>query len=130
MRILAAVVDDMVTHAKQAAPHECCGLLLARGGVVVEAVRARNVQASPTRYLVDPVDHFAAIRRARAEGMHVAAAYHSHPAAPARPSATDVAEAHDPELLYVIVSLEGSGEDVQAWRIIEGRAHPVPMERL
>ena len=128
MLIRAAAVEEIVTHARQAAPEECCGLLLARGGVVVEAVRARNVLASPTRYQVDPVDHFAALRRARAEGMQVAGAYHSHPAGPARPSATDVAEAHDPELLCVIVSLEGGGADVRAWRIIDGTAHVVQLE--
>ena len=97
----------IVAHARDELPNECCGLLLARDGVIVEAVRARNTLASPSAYLLHPEDHFAAIRRARREGLAVAGAYHSHPRSPAVPSPRDIAEAHDPDLLYVIVSPEG-----------------------
>ena len=38
------------------------------------------------RYEVAPEDHFAAVRAARADGLEVIGAYHSHPASPAEPS--------------------------------------------
>jgi [CysO sulfur-carrier protein]-S-L-cysteine hydrolase len=128
VKVLGLVLADIVAHAREAAPAECCGLLLERDGVVFESVRVRNALASRTRYLVHPEDHFSVLRRARLEGLRIGAAYHSHPAAPARPSATDVAEANDPDLVHVIVSLAGGAEDVKAWRIAGGAAEPVHME--
>jgi proteasome lid subunit RPN8/RPN11 len=103
------VIDALVRHARDEAPNECCGLLVGHPTRVEEAVRARNLTPTPTRYLVDPADHFAALRRARARGASVIGAYHSHPASPAIPSPTDLAEALYTEFLYVIVSLADAG---------------------
>ena len=59
--------DAVVAHAREAAPDECCGLLLGRKDAIVEAIRARNIAADPaTRFVIDPADHFGAIRTARA----------------------------------------------------------------
>ena len=81
------------------------GLLVGRRGAVERAVRARNLEAGPTRYLIDPQDHFAAMKGARAEGRQVIGAYHSHPAGAAVPSPSDIAEASGgPDFLYVIVA--------------------------
>src|SRR4051812_37317480 len=101
----ADVVAAMIAHANDELPNECCGLLVGRRGAVVRAVRARNLEAGPTRYLIDPKDHFAAMKAARAEGLHVIGAYHSHPAGAPVPSNSDVAEARSgSDFLYVIVS--------------------------
>ena len=109
----------MLAHARQEAPRECCGLLVGRGASIVRSVRARNLDARATRYLIDPGDHFAAIRSARTEGLDVVGAYHSHPSSPPIPSATDIAEADSGrDFLYVIVS--PIGNDVRAYRIEEG----------
>jgi proteasome lid subunit RPN8/RPN11 len=128
IRIRAAVVDAMISHAREDAPLECCGLLLGAGGLVNECVRTRNARASETAYLVDPTDHFAALRRAREDGRAVIGAYHSHPRSPAIPSPTDLAEAHDAELLYVIVSLAEAGfPDVRGYRLEGGNFVPTPL---
>lgn len=106
----------MIAHAREEAPRECCGLLIGRGTAVAHAVRARNLDPKATRYLIDPQDHFAAIRAARADGFDVVGAYHSHPASAPVPSATDISEANSgPDFLYVIVSPET--EDVRGYRI-------------
>jgi proteasome lid subunit RPN8/RPN11 len=97
--------DAIIAHARAEAPLECCGLLLGATGVVEEACRTRNVRRSQTAYLVDPADHFAAIRKARRSGQAILGAYHSHPRAPAVPSPTDLQEAWNAGFLYVIVSL-------------------------
>src|SRR5580765_8772564 len=82
-----------VAHAREAAPDECCGLLLGRGDQIVEAARARNVADDPTtRFLIDPADHFAAIRGGRERGLEVIGFYHSHPASAPDPSPRDLAE--------------------------------------
>jgi [CysO sulfur-carrier protein]-S-L-cysteine hydrolase len=130
VRILAGAIAAMVAHAREDAPDECCGLLLACGDTIHEAVRTRNAKRSPSAYLVHPEDHVAALKRARQEGTRVAGAYHSHPRSAACPSATDVAEAYDPELLHVIVSLAGAGGEVRAWRIAGGEAQPVEFEEV
>jgi proteasome lid subunit RPN8/RPN11 len=122
----AAVVREMLAHARDEAPRECCGLLVGKGDSVARSVRARNVDAKATRYLVDPEDHFAAISAARAEGLEVVGAYHSHPASTPVPSSTDVAEANSgSDFLYVIVSLVN--DDVRAYRIDAGVWKPLAL---
>ena len=90
------------THAREAWPYECCGLLLGTPATIDTAYRARNADQSRTRYLVCPEDHFAAIRFARSQGLEVVGAYHSHPAGRPHPSATDRDEAHGDGFTYVI----------------------------
>src|SRR3954471_11793983 len=111
----------MVAHAREAAPLECCGLLLGRGDEIVEAVRARNVAEAPaTRFLIDPGDHFAARRAARARGLDVVGFYPSHPASPPAPSARDAAEFSYDGALYAIVSLAATRAEVGLFRFREG----------
>ena len=105
VRIPAAVIAEMLAHAREESPNECCGLLVGRRGAVARAVRARNLEAGPTRYLIDPQDHIDAMKDAREEGLQVIGAYHSHPAGAAAPSPSDIAEASGgPDFLYVIVA--------------------------
>ena len=115
----------MIVHAHRDAPFECCGLLIGDGDRINETRPARNVLASPIRFLVDPADHFAAVRAARAQNASIVGAYHAHPKRPATPSETDVAEWPWESCLYVIVSLEGSSAEVRAWRRNDGRVQEV-----
>ncbi|PYR93523.1 MAG: hypothetical protein DMF84_08960 [Acidobacteria bacterium] len=100
------VIVEVIAHAKREIPNECCGLLLGFSDDIDEAYPARNVSASATRFLIDPADHFDAIRHARASGRSVRGAYHSHPRGPSAPSETDAAAMTDPTLLHLIVSLQ------------------------
>ena len=119
--VLGRVIDAIVQHARRDAPRECCGLLAAREGIVDEAIPARNLEASEVRFLIDPADQFAALKRTRADGREIVGAYHSHPRSAAVPSATDLAEAHYEEFMYVIVSLAGDVPDARAYRLEGGR---------
>jgi proteasome lid subunit RPN8/RPN11 len=126
VEIPADVIRDMLAHAREEAPRECCGLLVGKGQSLVRSVRARNLDTKATRYLIDPEDHFGAIRAARAEGLEVVGAYHSHPSSTPVPSATDIAEANSgSDFLYVIVSLVN--EDVRAYRIDTGVCKPLAL---
>ncbi len=111
-----SVRDAILTHAQRERPRECCGLLVGTGTVVHLAHPARNELESPVRFRIDPRDHVQAVRAARALGLDVIGAYHSHPAAPAVPSSTDLAEAL-PHFLYVIASLAAgeAGRPLRAW---------------
>jgi len=128
MRIRRAVVDAVVGHARREDPMECCGLLIGAGDDVLESRPARNLRRSRTAYLVDPEDHFAAIRAARAAGLAVVGGYHSHPRSLPVPSVTDITGATDPEFLYLIVSLAGTEPEIAAYRIRDGAFREVPLE--
>ncbi len=113
--------DDMIAHAREAAPNECCGYVRARDGRVEEVVRARSLRESPYGYELDPGSLLAA-NRLDEEGFEVGI-YHSHPRTPAKPSQTDINLAYYPHWTYLIVTLAGAGgePEVRAWRIADGR---------
>jgi [CysO sulfur-carrier protein]-S-L-cysteine hydrolase len=126
VKIAEHVIDDVLAHARDEAPNECCGLLIGNRVTIEGSVRARNREASPTRYLIDPEDHFAAIHAARAAGKRVVGAYHSHPASAPQPSESDIAEARwGSDFVYVIVSLKSPEAEVFAYRLKHGTVVPV-----
>jgi desampylase len=132
VQVRADVLDDIERHARADFPDECCGLLVGTHDRLERTVRARNEHRSPTRYLVRPADHFAAIRLARQLNLEVVGAYHSHPGAPAVPSAADRAEAHGAGFLYLIAALEGpdAGASCAVWRLDGGNFVEVPFVRV
>jgi proteasome lid subunit RPN8/RPN11 len=124
------VTAAILQHARQVVPHECCGLLIGHDDVISRAVAARNRAADPTtRYVIDPRDHFAAVRAARAQSLDVIGGYHSHPRSTATPSATDAAEAFS-NFLFLIVGLGVDPPQLTAWRWIDGNFDPVPLVRV
>jgi [CysO sulfur-carrier protein]-S-L-cysteine hydrolase len=122
-KILAAIL----AHGRREEPNEACGYLAARDGVVSHHFELTNIDAAPDHYTMDPAEQFAVIRRMREEGLQVAAVYHSHPATPARPSVEDIRLAHDPDMVYVIVSLMAGVDPVRAYKINQGRVVEVPL---
>jgi proteasome lid subunit RPN8/RPN11 len=117
-------LDTIVAHAREAAPAECCGLLLGHAAELIEAVRTRNVAGQDrSRFVIDPKDHIDGRRDARRRGLEVIGFYHSHPCSPASPSKTDRAEASYPGHLYLIVSLAGAAPDIAMFRLDQGDFH-------
>jgi proteasome lid subunit RPN8/RPN11 len=120
----------ILAHARQAAPAECCGLLLGLDDTIVEARPARNVADDPTRrYLIDPADHLHALRSARDRSLDVVGAYHSHPRSSATPSPTD-REAGFSHFLFLIVGLAADPPELRAWRWDEGNFSTVALVRI
>ena len=118
----------LLTHARNEAPLECCGLLIGTKEQVVRSARDQTLCQSPTRYRVDPVDHFEAIRTARNEGLEVVGAYHSHPVSLPQPSETDLSQANYPHFVYVIVSLVSKEtEAIKGYRLRSGQATQVEL---
>ena len=116
MRIDHAVLAAVAAHAAAEAPRECCGLLLGTPSTIVESFRTKNMADGESRFFVDPVDHFAGRRVARARGLTVVGFYHSHPRSAAFPSVTDRAEAGYPDHLYLIVSLAATRPEARLFR--------------
>lgn len=115
---MAAHVEWLASRARAAMPREACGLLIGRrvdGLAVVErTIEARNVAEGDERFEVDPLDHLAAQREARATGLEVIGAWHSHPEGPARPSQSDEREAL-PGWVHVVVDARSG--DWLAWSL-------------
>jgi [CysO sulfur-carrier protein]-S-L-cysteine hydrolase len=107
MRIAQSLIDEMVAHAREDLPNECCGLVGGADGVAQTVYRARNEFASPFSYRVDGKDQYRIIEKEmRGRGEELLAIYHSHTKSPAYPSQTDLNEAVNwPEQVYLIVSL-------------------------
>jgi proteasome lid subunit RPN8/RPN11 len=112
-------------HGEETYPHECCGALLGRDGVVVEAFALPNttIEGPRRRFLLSQSDYAKAERRATGVGAELLGFYHSHPDHPARPSEYDLEHATWPFFSYVIVSVrEGVAGDMTSWRLREDRS--------
>jgi len=107
MKISQALIDEMVAHAREDLPNECCGMIGGRDGEATSVVRVENAAASPLRYEMDPQGQYDALKSIEDGGEELIGIYHSHTRSAAYPSQTDVNEARMwPEQAYVIVSLE------------------------
>jgi proteasome lid subunit RPN8/RPN11 len=94
----------LLAHAEADLPNEACGLLAGTGGRVCQVYPAENSLHSPTAYEMNPAQQIAAFLDFEAAGWELSGIYHSHPAGPAEPSPTDIAQAYYPDTVYVIVS--------------------------
>lgn len=117
MRIVQSLIDEMVAHAREDLPNECCGMVGGRNGEADVVVRVENAAASPLRYEMDPQGQYDALKSIEDEGRELLAIYHSHTKSAAYPSQTDVNQAVAwPEQVYLIVSLaEQDKPDVKAY---------------
>jgi proteasome lid subunit RPN8/RPN11 len=128
MRIAQALIDEIVAHAREDAPNECCGLIGGRDGTATSVHRAENLFASPTRFEVaNPVKLLSAIEGA---GEDLAGIYHSHTKSEAYPSQTDVNLARGwPDPLWFICSLaDADAPVVRAFAIRDGEVDEVELE--
>jgi proteasome lid subunit RPN8/RPN11 len=130
LQIEEKILTAMLEHGRREEPNEACGYLAAKEGVVCQHFELTNIDAAPDHYTMDPAEQFAAIRRMREEGLQVAAVYHTHPETPARPSLEDIRQAHDPDMVYVIVSLMVGVDPVRAFKINRGKVAKVPLHVL
>jgi proteasome lid subunit RPN8/RPN11 len=97
------VRSELQAHALDEAPRECCGILLGVPGRILLTRRAMNLAEDPSRFLLDPHAHLAAVREARHSNLEVVGFYHSHPRSRAEPSPRDLEEAVYLECVHLIV---------------------------
>ena len=128
MRVPKQIHEELLAHAREEAPNECCGLIGGDASAAKTVYRARNAEASPLRYNLDPQDQFRIMTDMDENGEELSAIYHSHTASPAYPSQTDINLATYPDALYVIVSLAKGEEPVRAFTIRDGEVEEVGLE--
>ncbi len=116
LTIPSSIADDMVAHARELDPHECCGILAGVDGTVSQHYRITNIlanlsegeltrfdgpklsdlqQLSPEEradiaFQMDSKEMSKALRDIREQDIKLQAFYHSHTFSPARPSQTDI----------------------------------------
>lgn len=123
----------MVAHVRQAWPEEGCGLMGGPPGRVERVYLLENVLHSRVEYRLDPAEQVRVMLEIDAAGWELCGIFHSHPAGPPGPSATDVARAFYPEAVYVILAPnDGQAEVPAAWqarsfRIAPSGVHSVPL---
>jgi [CysO sulfur-carrier protein]-S-L-cysteine hydrolase len=129
MRISRALIDEMVAHAREDLPNECCGLIGGRDGEATVVHRVENAAASPLRYEMDPKAQYDAYKAIEDEGGELLAIYHSHTKSAAYPSQTDVNQAVAwPDQVYVIVSLaDAEAPDVKGYLLKDLRIADVEL---
>jgi desampylase len=103
-----ALAGQIRREAAAAGARECCGLIegVRDDGIfrITALHPARNLAAAADRFEIDPRDHLAAGKAARANGRGIIGCYHSHPAGLAEPSARDLAGAAEDNFLWLIVA--------------------------
>jgi proteasome lid subunit RPN8/RPN11 len=122
-----ALVAEMVAHAREEAPNECCGFVAARDGAAVEVRRAVNAAASPLKFEVDGLEVLRALDDFEEAGAELGAIYHSHTRTEPYPSQTDINFAANwPGVEWIIVGLDRKGEaKVRTYLIEDGNVREI-----
>jgi proteasome lid subunit RPN8/RPN11 len=122
MRISPTLIDEIVAHAQEDMPNECCGMVGGRDGEARTVYRATNAEASPLRYSIEAQEQFRLMQEIEEAGEELVGIYHSHTKSAAYPSQTDVNLAGWPDAVYLIASLvDLEAPDVRGFWIRDGR---------
>ncbi len=129
LRLTAAHRAAIVAHVQQRLPNEACGLLGGPLGRVERVYAIENVYQSPVAYYMDPAAQVAAMVAIEDAGWEVCGIFHSHPAGPPVPSATDIEQALYPEAVYVIAAPASDGQwALRGFHIGDGQVREVVLE--
>lgn len=113
--------EEIMVHLIRETPNEGVGMLavdrLAETAEGLAFFPGENIEASPNRFTMHPRDVLHALDTMSDHGWELGAIVHSHLRGPARPSRTDIGEAHYPETVMLIVSLAQLPPDIQGWRL-------------
>ena len=130
VKITQKLIDEIIAHALEERPNECCGMVSGSRGVATEVFRARNALASPFSFDMEPSDQIGIYTAIEDRGEEILAIYHSHTKSPAEPSQSDRNNARSwPDPVWVIVSLADPGEPVlRGWDMRDGKVGEVELE--
>ena len=121
MRIARQLYDEIVAHALEDAPDECCGIVSSRDGEALELFRMENTAHTWMRYEMDNMELYRVVTGIEDAGNDVGIIYHSHTRTDPYPSQTDINLAFYPDSLYVIVGTASAEPVVRAYTIRDGR---------
>lgn len=109
-------IKDLFAYCTDGLPNESCGLL---AGIIEDGVKTvtqiyylQNTDQSPEHFSMDVKEQFKVISQIRKNNLQLLGNFHSHPSTPSRPSEEDIRLAFDPDLSYVIISLQDKEQPV------------------
>jgi proteasome lid subunit RPN8/RPN11 len=119
LRIPQPLLEEMIAHAREEAPRECCGMIATDDGSAVAVHRVRNVAINPkSAYFMDAKEQYQAFQAIEDADLDLGAIYHSHPRSEPVPSETDINLAKPwPGMRWIIVSLQDDEPEIRTWTI-------------
>jgi [CysO sulfur-carrier protein]-S-L-cysteine hydrolase len=144
MDITPEMLEEILAHAREEAPNECCGVVgvvpVANGEPAhpegarraMRVRRARNVHASPKRFEIDGRDVLRAINEFDEAGWEIGAIYHSHTHTAPYPSQTDINFAANwPGVEWIIVGLtDPAAPEIRSYLIEGGTVREVEIAQV
>jgi [CysO sulfur-carrier protein]-S-L-cysteine hydrolase len=121
---------SVLAHLQASLPNEGVGLLSVEATPeIIAAVRfypGKNLNDSPSRFTMDPLDVLRACEDMEREGTRLGVVVHSHPTTAPEPSPTDVRELAMPGVVNLIVQLRPRVR-ARAWEITSAGSVELPI---
>lgn len=132
MKIRKDVIEAIQSEARDTAPHECCGFMMAETGdpaAVTWILPAPNIEREipEQKFIPDHKKYLEAVELEAAGKAKIAGIYHSHPNGAPRPSAYDT-EMAVPGLVYLIVAVGHETTEQLAWVLDNGSFSPESLQ--
>ncbi len=130
LSISRQLLDEIISHCKEAYPYEACGILAGEENIVKKAYRMRNIKNSTVSYEMDSVEQLKCEKEIRNGGLKIVGIYHSHPSSSAYPSQVDIARVSwpgEPDMpiypgaCYMIVGPVDNNTEVKVFKIDSGQ---------
>ena len=128
VQIPRTLANQLLHQAQLSPDKEVCGLI-GKQGEHVSCYPVENVATDPQRlFALDAKAQIDAFAQMTKNGQQLFAIYHSHPYAPAEPSAIDLAQVNYPEALYLIISLNTKGVlEMRGYYLTQAQAQEVDL---
>ena len=126
--LLSRNITTQFLHLAQISPdQEICGLIGSSNGIASTCYPVENTAENPEiRFELDAKQQINAMASMRDKNEDLFAIYHSHPTAPAIPSATDIKLASYPDAVFLIISLNTKGVlEIRGFKINPKSTAPV-----
>ena len=129
LKLPVAMRDEIIAHARQDAPRECCGIIIGPPGECRELLRVTNIYEGIDFYEVDGLELLNLSKLVDERDWQFTAIYHSHPVSQAYPSARDCEFAFYPDTVYLICSLQTPNQPVvRGFQIVDGQVNECRIE--
>ena len=138
MDISQELLEQIVAHAREEAPIECCGIVAVAAGVAGEpalaaVLTARHTRAaSPLRFEIDGLEVLKLLEAIEHDGLELGAIYHSHTRTAPHPSQTDINFAASwPGVEWLIVGLADPDQpEIRSHLIEKGEVREVEIGQI
>ena len=122
------IKQQLIAHCNRELPNEACGYITGVNNELRTVYEMTNVDQSPVHFSFDPKEQFHVVKTSRKQNETPMVVYHSHPESPARLSDEDLRLLNDPNMIYMIVSLDDSMPEIKGYQIHEGSVNEVQIK--